>query len=59
MNKSESLVFFAFVPEAESENVFNAIEEFNEKSEVKTKIHVFISPIEYSISIIKINYLIL
>lgn len=48
MNKSESILFFAFVAQTESDNVFNDIEKFNENNEMKTKIHVFVSPIEKS-----------
>jgi len=48
MNKGESLMFFAFMPEVTSNNLFEDIEKFNEKNDVKTKIHVFIAPIEKS-----------
>lgn len=46
MNKDESLLFFAFVTNEVSENVFQSIEEFNKNCELVSQIHIAVSPIE-------------
>src|SRR5690554_1986159 len=46
MNKTESLLFFAFVSAETSENVFEAIEELNKTCDIHSKVHIAITPIE-------------
>ena len=48
MNKTESLLFFAFVSDKTSEHVFGAIEELNKTCDIDSKVHIAITPIEKS-----------
>lgn len=48
MNKTESLLFFAFVSSETSENVFESIEELNKTCDIHSKVHIAITPIEKS-----------
>ncbi len=46
MNKTESLLFFAFVSAETSEKIFEAIEELNKTCDIHSKVHIAITPIE-------------
>lgn len=46
MNKAESILFFAFVNEETSNRVFDAIEELNTTCDLRSKVHIMVSPIE-------------
>lgn len=46
MNKVDSLLFFAFVPEEVSETVFEKIEQHNENCTQESRIHISVLPIE-------------
>lgn len=46
MNKAESILFFAFVSEATSNQVFDAVEKLNATCDLHSKVHIMISPIE-------------
>lgn len=46
MNKAESILFFAFVSEEISNRVFGAVEELNMTCDLRSKVHIMISPIE-------------
>lgn len=46
MNKVESLMFFAFVPEPAAEQVFSEIEKINGEADLRSRIHVTIAPID-------------
>jgi nitrogen regulatory protein PII len=48
MNKTESLLFFAFVSDEIPENVFESIEELNKTCDIHSKVHIAITPIEKS-----------
>jgi nitrogen regulatory protein PII len=48
MNKTESLLFFAFVSAETSENVFETIEELNTTCDIHSRVHIAITPIEKS-----------
>lgn len=48
MNKTESLLFFAFVSSETSEKVFESIEELNKTCDIHSKVHIAITPIEKS-----------
>lgn len=48
MNKTESLLFFAFVSDGTSGNVFEAIEELNKTCDLHSRVHIAITPIERS-----------
>lgn len=48
MNKTESFLFFAFVSDETSENVFKAIEELNTTCDIHSKVHIAVTPIEKS-----------
>src|SRR5690606_37816480 len=46
MNKTESLLFFAFVSHEISEKVFESIEELNKNCDLHSRIHIAVTPIE-------------
>jgi len=46
MNKTESLLFFAFVSKETSEKVFKAVEALNETCDIHSRVHIVVSPIE-------------
>lgn len=46
MHKAASTIFFVFISESQANDVYDDIESFNEQGEVKSKIHVFITPVE-------------
>lgn len=46
LNENESILFFAFVPESLVDPLFEQLNEFNASLEAKSKIHLFVSPIE-------------
>lgn len=46
MNRVESLLFFAFVPEETSEKVFADIEKLNQTCDLRSRVHIAITPIE-------------
>ena len=48
MNKSESILFYAFVQEENVETLFKSINEFNAKQETLSNIHVAVLAIEKS-----------
>lgn len=48
MNKTESLLFFAFVQDEQSEQIFSAVEELNRTMDLHSKVHIAISSIEKS-----------
>lgn len=48
MNKTESLLFFAFVADETSENVFVAIEALNKTGNLHSRVHIAVTPIEKS-----------
>lgn len=48
MNKTESLLFFAFVADEIAEDVFEAIEELNKTCDLHSKVHIVVTPIEKS-----------
>lgn len=48
MNKTESLLFFVFVSDKTSENVFEAVEELNKTCDIHSKVHIAVTPIEKS-----------
>ena len=48
MNKSESILFYAFVKKENVDKLFESINEFNTKQETPSKIHVAVLAIEKS-----------
>jgi len=48
MNKTESLLFFAFVQDEQSDQIFTAVEELNRTMDLHSKVHIAISSIEKS-----------
>ena len=48
MNKSESILFYAFVKKENVDKLFESINEFNAKQETLSKIHVAVLAIEKS-----------
>jgi len=48
MNDSQSLMFYAFVPKENADQLFNAVAEFNEKQRTASKVHVVVLNIEKS-----------
>jgi hypothetical protein len=46
MNESESILFFAFVPESSVDGLLEAVNGFNQALQAQSKIHLFVSPIE-------------
>lgn len=48
MNKTESLLFFAFVSDETSKNVFKAIEKLNTSCDIQSKVHIAVTTIEKS-----------
>lgn len=48
MNKSESILFYAFVKKENVDKLFESINEFNAKQETLSKIHVAVLAIEIS-----------
>ena len=48
MNKSESILFYAFVPKENVDTLFENINEFNAKQETLSHIHVAVLAIEKS-----------
>lgn len=48
MNDSQSLIFYAFVPKENSDQLFNAVAEFNNKQKTLSKVHVIVLNIEKS-----------
>ena len=48
MNKSESILFYAFVKKENVDKLFESINEFNTKQETLSKIHVAVLAIEKS-----------
>ncbi|WP_338377859.1 hypothetical protein [uncultured Flavobacterium sp.] len=48
MNKSESILFYAFVRKENVDKLFESINEFNTKQETLSKIHVAVLAIEKS-----------
>lgn len=46
MNKAESILFFAFVHEETSNKVFDAVEKLNTTCDLRSKVHIMVSPIE-------------
>jgi hypothetical protein len=48
MNENDSILFFAFVPEALVASVFESVEQFNQSQETSSKVHVALLNIEQS-----------
>lgn len=48
MNWTESLLFFAFVSDETSAHVFESVEELNKTSELRSRVHIAVTPIEKS-----------
>lgn len=48
MNRTESLLFFAFVSDETSAHVFESVEELNKTSELRSRVHIAVTPIEKS-----------
>jgi hypothetical protein len=48
MNDSQSLIFYAYVPKENTNQLFKAVAEFNEKQRTASKVHVVVLNIEKS-----------
>ncbi len=48
MNKTDSLLFFAFVSDEISEKVFEAVKELNKTCDIHSKVHIAVSSIDKS-----------
>lgn len=46
MNKTDSLLFFAFVSDEISEKIFESIEKLNKSCDLHSRIHIAVTPIE-------------
>lgn len=46
MNKTESVLFFAFVSNETLKNVYKSIEELNKTCNIHSKVHIAVTPIE-------------
>jgi len=48
MNESQSIIFYAFVPEEKADNLFNSVKKFNEEQRTSSKVHIVVMNIEKS-----------
>ena len=48
MNESQSIIFYAFVPKENADELFNVVNEFNKQQRTKSKVHVVVLNIEKS-----------
>lgn len=48
MNESQSIIFYAFVPKENADELFNVVNEFNNQQRTKSKVHVVVLNIEKS-----------
>jgi hypothetical protein len=46
MNESDSMLYFAFVPEQFVDPLLAAVDNFNSELKAQSKVHLFITPIE-------------
>ncbi|GAA4139299.1 hypothetical protein GCM10022216_17350 [Sphingobacterium kyonggiense] len=48
MNKTESFLFFAMVPDQLSDNIFHSVEALNKANDMQSRVHIAITSIEKS-----------
>ena len=48
MNESQSIIFYAFVPKENADQLFDVVNEFNNQQRTKSKVHVVVLNIEKS-----------